>query len=76
MEKNTLAFNIISFESGTANSASSEHDTCHHQSICWQTPVRFQISIREIFSKSFPLRVVKKYDKSAAMQILQVFGTL
>ena len=32
--------------------------------------------MREMFFKSFVLRVIKKYDKSAVMQILQVFGTI
>ena len=40
------------------------------------SPLTFQISITEIFCESFPLRVIKKYDKSALMQISQAFGTL
>ena len=35
---------------------------------------RFHKSLWEIFSKSVSLRVMKKLDKSALMQISQVFG--
>ena len=34
------------------------------------------ITRRDIFAKLVLLRVMKKYDKSAAMQISQVFGTV
>ena len=34
------------------------------------------MSIREIFSKLSPIRVMTKHDKSALLQISQVFGTL
>ena len=67
---------IIAFESGSTNSLNLEKDTCHWQSMCYETPLRFNISLREIFSKSGSPRVMKKYDESALMQILQEFGTL
>ena len=41
-----------------------------------KNPLRVQISLTEIFSKWFSLRAMKKYDKSALMQISQVFATL
>ena len=44
--------------------------------MCYETPVRFNISLREIFSEPGSLRVMKKYDENALMQILQEFGTL
>ena len=44
--------------------------------MCYETSLRFNISLREIFFKSGSLRVMKKYDESALMQILQEFGTL
>ena len=71
-----LVLNIIPFESRTTNSQNPEQDNCHWQSMCYETPVRFNISLREIFFKSSSLRVMKKYDESALMPILQVFGTL
>ena len=74
--KKLLVFKIIAFESGTTNSHNPEQDICHWQSMCYETPLRFNISLREIFSKSGSPRVMKKYDESALMPILQEFGTL
>ena len=71
-----LVLKIIAFEYGTANSQNPEQDNCHWQSMCYETPLGFNISLREIFSKSRSPRVMKKYDESALMQILQEFGTL
>ena len=74
--KRILVLKIIAFESGTTNSHNPEQDNCHWQSMCYETPLRFNISLREIFSKSGSDRVMKKYDESALMQISQEFGTL
>ena len=71
-----LVLKIIALESGTTNSHNPEQDTCHWQSMCYETSLRFNISLREIFFKSGSLRVMKKYDESALMQIVQVFGTV
>ena len=74
--KNFLVLKIIAFESETANSHNPEQNTCHWQSMCYKTPLRFKISLREIISESDSLRVMKKYDQNVLMQILQEFGTL
>ena len=42
----------------------------------YEGPLRFKISLIEIFFHLGSLRVMKKYDESALMQILQEFGTL
>ena len=75
-QKKFLVLKIIAFESGTTKSLNLEKDICHCQSMCYETPLRFKISQREIFLKSGSPRVMKKYDESAFMQILQEFGTL
>ena len=75
-EKKLLVLKIIAFESGKANSHSPEQDICHWMSMCYETHLRFNISLREIFFKLGSLRVMKKYDESALLQILQEFGTL
>ena len=67
--KNPLVFKIIAFELGSTNSHSPEEDTCHWQSITYQATLRFQISVREIFSKSGSLRVLEKYDETPLMNI-------
>ena len=74
--KKLLVLKIIALESGTRNSHNLEQDICHWQSMCCETSLRFNISLREIFSKSGPSRVMKKYDEGALMKILQEFGTL
>ena len=74
--KKVLVLKIISFESGTRNSHNPEQDNCHWQSMCYETPLRFNISLSGIFSKSRSPRVMKKYDQSVLMQISQEFGTV
>ena len=71
-----LVLEIIAFESGTRNSHNPEQDICHWQSMCYETPLRFNISLREIFSKSGSFIVMKKYNESVLMQISQEFWTL
>ena len=74
--KKLLDFKIIAFESGMTYSHNPEQDICPWQSMCYETHLRFNISLREIFSESGSSRVMTKYDESALMQILQEFGTL
>ena len=71
-----LILKVIAFESGMTNSHNLEQDIFHWQSMCYETPLRFNISLREMFLKSGSPRVVEKYDESALMQISQEFGTL
>ena len=75
-EKKFLVLKIIAFESETTNSHNAEQDTCHRQSMFYETPLRFKVSLREIFFKSGSLRVMEKYDESTLMQILKEFRTL
>ena len=71
-----LVLTIIAFESGTTNSHNPEQNIFHWHSVRYETPLRINISLREIFSKSGSPRLMKKYDESALMQILQDFGAL
>ena len=75
-EKKFLVLKIIAFESGKANSHNPEQDICHWMSMCYETNLRFNLSLREIFSKSGSPRLMKKYDESALMPVLQEFGSL
>ena len=59
-----LVLKIIAFESGTSYSHNPEQDICHCQSMCYETTLRFNISLREIFSKSGSFLVMKKYNQS------------
>ena len=74
-EKMFLVLKVIAFPSETTNSHNPEHDTCNWHSMYYEKPLRINISLREIFSKSGSIRVTKKYDESVLMQILQEFGT-
>ena len=71
-----MILKVIAFESGMTISHNLEQDIFQWQSMCYETPLRFKISLREMFIKSGSPRVVKKYDESALMQISQEFGTL
>ena len=75
-QKKLLVLKIIAFESGKANSHNPEQDICHWMSMCYETHLRFNISLREIFSKSRSPRVMKKYDQSVLLKISEEFGTL
>ena len=75
-EKKFLVLKIIAFESETTNSHNAEQDTCHWQSMFYETTLRSKVSLREIFFKSGSLRVMEKYDESTLMQILKEFRTL
>ena len=66
----------IPFEPGSTNSHNPERDTCHWQSISYKATLRFNMSLREVYSNAGSLRVMKKQDESALMKILQEFGTL
>ena len=75
-QKKLLVLTLISFESGTANSHNPDQDICHWQSMCYKTDLRLNISVREIFSESGSPRLMKKYDESALIPVLQEFGSL
>ena len=74
IEKILLVSKGIVFALGAKNSQNPQEDTCHWQSICDETHLRFNMSLKKIFSRSASFRVVKNYDESALMQILQQFG--
>ena len=71
-----LVLKIIAFESGKANSHNPEQDICHWMSMCYETHLRFNISLREVISKSGSPRLMEKDDESALMPVLIEFGSL
>ena len=72
-EEKLFFLKIIAFESGKANSRNPENDNCHWQSMCYKTPLRFNISLRKIFWKAGSPKVMEKNDQSALMPVLQEF---
>ena len=75
-EEKFFVFKVIAFESLETDSHNPKEDTCHWQSMCYETPLKFNTELREIFSKSGSLRVMKKYDQSALMHLFQEFMSL
>ena len=71
-----MLLKTIAIELGATSSVNLGRDTCHWQSMCYQTSLSFNISQREIFFKSDSVRVMEKYDESGLIYILQGFGTL
>ena len=61
---------------GTTNSLNLKKDISYWQSMCYETSLIFNMSLREIFFKSSSIRVMEKYDGSALMTIYQRFETL
>ena len=61
-QKKLLVLKVTDFQLETANSHNPEEDTWHWHSMYYETPLRFKISLREIFSKSGSVRVMKKFD--------------
>ena len=74
--KKYLVLKIIAFEPETTNSHDPELGICHWQSIFLETPLRFNTSLRDVFSKSKSPRVIKKYDENALIPIWQEFRSL
>ena len=64
IQKKIFVFRIIPFQLGVANSHNLEQDTSHRKSVCRQTPLRFRLKLRETFSKSTSLRIIKNIIKS------------
>ena len=67
---------IIVFELVAVNSHYYQENSCHRQSIRQETVLRFQTSLRETFTNSISLRVMRKHEKSVVVMILALFGTL
>ena len=75
IEKNFFVFQILAFELGGANSRHIENYTCHEHSICQKTPLTFNLTLGETFSKRTSSRMIKKHDTRALIEFSQVFGT-
>ena len=58
-----LVFKIIAFEPRSTNYHNPEQDIRHSESICYQPTLRFNMSLREVYSKPCSLRVIKNIMK-------------
>ena len=68
-------FVIIAFEPPAGIFLIYDENTCDRQSPCFQTVLRFRISLTEMFSNSVSPRLLENWDKSAAVQVSALFGT-
>ena len=62
-----FVFEIIALKPFPGISLIHDENTCDRQSTCYQTVLRFWISLREMFSKSISFRFIENWDKSAAL---------
>ena len=62
-QKNFLILKITAFEWGMTNSHNPEYDTCHWETMCYKTHLRFSISLREIFPNQVLLACWKNMMK-------------
>ena len=75
MDKFFTVFQITAFEPVAVISRIYSENTCDLQSTFYQTILRFQFSLRNIFYKSSCARLMENMEKSAAVQVLAVFWT-
>ena len=73
IDKKFFVFHIIAFEYVVLNCCYQEENTCHWQSMCSQTVLRFILSLKETVCNSITFTMIDKYGKGAAVQISNVF---
>ena len=75
IQKKSSVFEIKAFEVVAENSTYCGRNTCHRQSMCQQTVLRFMIRVEQSFSNSIYLKFMRKKDNSDALLLSAVFGT-
>ena len=69
IEKKFIVFQIIASDLAALNCLHYEGNTCHGQSMRWQTVLSLFISITEIFSNPIAFTVINNYAKGGVVQI-------
>ena len=69
IEKYFVIFEIIASEFVALNCLYQEENTCHRHSVCYETVLRFCISLTETFCMTISFPVIKKYRKGRVLQI-------
>ena len=72
--KKLLVLKTIAFEWRGANSHNPKQDACHWESMSYETSLRFNISLGEIFCKSGSLRVMKNMIKVLSCTFYKSLG--
>ena len=68
-------FEIITFEAVAVIFQIYDENTCDLEWTCYQTVLRFQIWLREMFLRSIYPTLMENWDKSFVVQVQAVFGT-
>ena len=75
IQKKYSVFEIKAFEDVAEFSAYCGRNTCHRQSMCKRTVLRFKIRINQTFYNSIYLKFMGKKYNSGALLLSAVFGT-
>ena len=75
IQKKFSVFEIKAFQVIAENSAYCGRNTCHRQSMCYQTTLRFMIRVKQSFSHSIYEKFMGKKDNRGALLLSAVFGT-
>ena len=74
IEKKSFLCEIIVSELIVLNCLYKEDNTCHRQSMCKQTVLRFFIALTETYSNGIMSTGMNKYDEGSVLKISTVFG--
>ena len=69
IEKKFFGFEIITSEFVALNSLYQEQNTCHRDSVCQETVLRFCILTTETFCQTSDFPVINKYGNRGVSQI-------
>ena len=69
IQKKFFVFEIITSEFVALNCLYQEQNTCHRDSVCQETVLRFCISLTETFCQTIDFPVINKYGKGGVSQI-------
>ena len=73
-QQKVFVFQIIACEMRVESSHNPEQDTFHRMSMCSKTPLRFQQTLRETFSKSTSLGRMKNMKKALSWRFRKYLG--
>ena len=72
-QKKFFLFEILASKFVPLNCLYYKENTCHRHSVCYETDLKFCISLAENFRKSIAFTVMNKSGKGAAMEISRMF---
>ena len=69
IQKKVFVFEVITSEFVALNCLYQEQNTCHRDSVCQETVLRFCISLTETLCQTIDFPVINKYGKGGVSQI-------